>query len=63
MAVAAIVDEGCLERRFDPRHLGEIDVALQLLALSAFVVEFLDSVAAHHHDPGFLGMRGVDKHS
>ena len=29
--LAAIVDECGLQRRFDPRHLGEIDVAFQLL--------------------------------
>lgn len=33
MPVAAIFDEGSLQRRFDPRDLGEIDIAAQLLAL------------------------------
>ena len=27
MAVAAVIDERRLQRRFDPRHFGEIDVA------------------------------------
>ena len=27
VAVAAVIDEGRLQRRFDARHLGEIDVA------------------------------------
>ena len=32
VAIAAIFDEGGLQRRFDPRYLGEIDVAAQLAA-------------------------------
>ena len=33
VAVAAVVDEGGLQRRLDPRHLGEIDIAAKLFAV------------------------------
>ena len=29
LAVAAIFDKGGLQRRFNPRHLGKIDIALE----------------------------------
>ena len=63
VAVAAVLHERRLERGLDPRHLGEVDVALQLFALGAFVIELLDAVAPHDDDPRLLGVRGVDKHS
>ena len=62
VAVAAVVDEGRLQRRLDARHLGQIDIAAQQLARGRFVVELLYPAVAQHHDPGFLRMRGVDKH-
>jgi hypothetical protein len=62
VAVAAIVDEGGLERRLYPRDLGEIDIAAQLAAVRGFEVEFLDPVAAQHHHPGLLRMGGIDEH-
>src|SRR3546814_16503547 len=30
VAVAAIIDERRLQRRFNPRHLGEVDITLEL---------------------------------
>ncbi len=62
MAIAAIIDEGGLERRLDPRYLGEIDVAAELAAAGGLEVEFLDPVAAKHDHPGLLRMGRVDKH-
>jgi hypothetical protein len=62
MAVAAIFDERRLQRRFDPRYLGEIDVAAQLAPACRFEVELLDAVAADDHHPGLLRMGRVDKH-
>jgi hypothetical protein len=62
MAVAAVFDEGRLQRRLDPRDLGEIDVAAQLFALGGFEIKFFDAVAAHHHDPGLFRMGGIDQH-
>ena len=62
VAIAAVVDEGGLERRLYPRDLGEIDIAAQLAAARGFEVEFLDPVAAQHDHPGLLRMGGVDEH-
>ncbi len=62
VAVAAVVDERRLQRRLNARHLGEIDVAPQEFAGSRFVVELLYTAAAEHHNPGFLGVGGIDKH-
>src|SRR6185312_198602 len=60
--VAAVIDEGRLQRRLDARDLGEIDVTAKLLAVGAFEVEFLDAVAAQDHDPGLLGVGRIDQH-
>ena len=32
VAVAAVVDKGGLQRRFDPHHLGQINVAFDLFS-------------------------------
>ena len=60
--VAAVIDEGRLQRRFDPRDFGEVDITAKLFAVGAFEVEFLDAVAAHDDHPGFLRMGRVDEH-
>ena len=62
VAVAAIVHERRLQRRFDARHLREIDVAAKKFARGRFVVELLYPAVAKNHDPSFLGVRGIDKH-
>ena len=46
VAIAAIIDEGGLERRLDPGYLGEIDVAAELAAVGGLEIKFLDPVAA-----------------
>ena len=55
VAVAAIVDERRLKRRFDAGDLGQIDVAAKLLTFSGLEIEFFDFVAAQHNDPGLFG--------
>jgi hypothetical protein len=62
MAIAAIFHEGRLERWLNARHLGQIDVAFQRTARGAFEIEFFDTVTAHHDNPGFLRVCGVDEH-
>jgi hypothetical protein len=62
VTVAAVVDEGRLQRRLYPCHLGEIDIAAQQLACGRFVVEFLYPAVAQHHHPSFLRVRGIDEH-
>src|SRR5579885_1942168 len=44
VAVAAVIDESSLQRRLDPRHLRQIDVATKLFAVGGFKVEFLDAI-------------------
>jgi hypothetical protein len=63
VAVAAIVDKGRLQRRFDPGYLGEIDIAFELLVLGRFEVEFLDPVTFYDCDPGLLRVARVDQHA
>ena len=46
VAVAAIIDEGGLERRLHARHLRQIDIAAKRLLVGGFEVEFLDPVTA-----------------
>ncbi len=62
VAVAAIFDEGRLQRRFYPRDLGEIDIAAELFALRCLEIKFFDAVAADHNDPGLFRVGGVDQH-
>ena len=62
VAVAAVLDEGRLQRRLNARHLGEIDIAPKQLSGGGFEIEFLYPAVAEHHDPGLLRVRGVDKH-
>jgi hypothetical protein len=62
VAIAAIFDEGRLERGFDPRDLGEVDVPTQLLALGGLEIKFLDAVAANDNDPGLFRVGSIDQH-
>ncbi|WP_349631032.1 hypothetical protein [Bradyrhizobium jicamae] len=62
VAVAAIFDEGGLQRRLDARHLGEINVAAQLFALGGLEIKFFDAIAADHDDPGLFRVGGIDQH-
>jgi hypothetical protein len=62
VTVAAVFDEGGLQRRLYARDLGEIDVSAQLFALGGLEIKFFDAIAADHHDPGFFRMGGIDQH-
>ena len=62
VAIAAVVDEGGLQRRLDPRHLRQIDVAAKLFTVGRLEVEFLDSVAAQNNHPGLFRMGRIDQH-
>ena len=63
VAIAAEVDERRLQRRFDPGYLGKVDVALDLLVISRFKVEFFNPVALEHRHPGFFLVARIDKHA
>ena len=62
VAIAAIVDEGGLQRRLDAGHFREIDVAAQRPFIRRFEVELFDAVTSQHHHPGFFRVGGVDDH-
>jgi hypothetical protein len=62
VAVAAVIHEGGLQRRFDPRHLRQIDISRKLPLAQRLEVELLDLGSVNHDNPGLLGVRGIDKH-
>jgi hypothetical protein len=62
VAIAAIFDEGGLQRRFDARDLGEIDIAAKLLALGGLEIKLFDAIATDHDNPGLLRVGGIDQH-
>lgn len=62
MTVAAVFDEGGLQRRLNARDFGEIDIAAQLLALGRLEIKFLDAIAADHDHPGLFRMGRIDQH-
>ena len=62
VAVAAVVDEGGLQRRFDPGYLGEIDVSSELAAIRRLEIELLNPIAAQDDDPGLLRVGRIDEH-
>jgi len=62
VAIAAILDERRLQRRFYARDLGEVDVAAQLLALGGLEIKLFDAIAANHNDPGLFRVSGIDQH-
>ena len=63
VAIAAIIDEGSLQRRLDPGYLGEIDIALDLLPGCCLEIKFLNPVSLDDCNPGFLRVAGVDQHA
>ncbi|WP_275451369.1 MULTISPECIES: hypothetical protein [Bradyrhizobium] len=60
--VAAILDEGSLQRRLYARDLGEVNVAAQLFALGSLEIKLFDAIAADHDDPGLFRVGGIDQH-
>jgi hypothetical protein len=62
VTVAAVFDEGRLQRRFDARDLGEIDIAAKLLALGGLEIKLFDAIATDHDNPGLFRVGGIDQH-
>jgi len=62
MAIAAIFHKSRLQRRFDARYFGEIDIASELFSGFSLEVKLINAIAADDHDPSFLGVRCVDQH-
>ena len=63
MAIPAVIDERRLQRRFDPGHLCEIDISLELLVLSGLEIKLLDPVPRHDRDPGLFPVARIDQHT
>ena len=63
LAIAAIFDKGGLQRRFDPRHLGKIDVSFERPLGSGFEIKFLDFGTVENDHPGLFRVAGVDEHT
>ena len=63
LAVAAIFDKGGLQRRLDPRHFRQIDVALERPLGSGLEIKFLDLGSVENDHPGLFRVAGVDKHA
>ena len=62
VAIAAVIDERRLQRRFYARHLGEVNIASERLLAGGFEIEFFDPVTLEHDHPGFFRMGRVDNH-
>ena len=60
--VAAVIDESGLQRGFDPRDLGQIDIASKLPLVDGLEIKFLDLGSVHDDHAGFFRMGRVDKH-
>ncbi len=62
VAIAAVVDEGRLERRLHSRYLCQVDVAADLFLVFRFEVEFFYAVPANDNDARLFRVRRIDKH-
>ena len=62
VTVAAVLDEGRLQRRLYARDLGEIDIAAQLFALGGLEIKLFDAIAADHDNPGLFRVGSIDQH-
>ena len=62
VAVAAVIDEGGLQRGLDPRYLRQIDIAPDLLFVLGFKVEFFNAVSTNDDNARLFFVRRVDKH-
>jgi hypothetical protein len=62
VAVAAVFNEGSLQRGLYAGNLGKIDIAAKLFALRGFEIEFFNAIATDHNDPGLFRVGGVDQH-
>ena len=55
--------ESCLQGRFDPGYLGEVDIPLDLLVLGRFEIELFNPVSLQHRHPGLFLVARIDKHA
>ncbi len=62
MTIAAIIHEGGLQRGFNPRYLGQVDIPSKLAPAGRLEIKFLDFVSIHHHNAGLFRVGGIDQH-
>ena len=62
MAIAAVFNKRCLQRRLDARYFCQIDVAAQRFASGILIVEFFYTAISQYHHPRFLRVGGIDEH-
>jgi hypothetical protein len=63
VAIAAILHERRLQRRFDANDLREVDVSLEGLAGRGLEIEFFQSCSINDDHPGFFGVARIDEHA
>ncbi len=63
VASAAVFHERRLEAGLHADHLGEVDVALELLLGGGLDVEILEPATVQHHHAGFFRVGGIDQHT
>ena len=63
VAVAAVLDERRLQRRLDPGHLGEVDIALELALGGGFEIEISELPVLKHDHPGLFRVVRIDEHA
>ena len=63
VAVAAILDEGCLQRRFYSNHLRQIDVAFERLSTRGLEIEFFESRSVNNDHPCLFGVARINEHA
>jgi hypothetical protein len=61
--IAAVVDEGGLQRRLDASNLGEVDVTLYLFLGRRLEIELFETVAVENHHPRLFRVSGIDEHA
>ncbi|GEC39267.1 hypothetical protein EME01_33390 [Sinorhizobium meliloti] len=54
VAIAAVIDEGRLERRLHSGYLRQVDIAADLLLMFRFEIEFFYAVSAYDNDARLL---------
>ena len=63
VAIAAILDEGRLQRGLYASDLGEVNVAAQLAAALGFEIEFLEPITVGDDNPCFFRVGAIHQHS
>jgi hypothetical protein len=63
LAVAAIFDEGGLERRLHARDFRQVDISFKRPFRCGLEIELFDSIPVENHHPGFFRVACVYKHT